>query len=112
MSTHPLSEYNPCLRLGIRTPSCSYAERMGYNGMPCNDGKGLALVEMEAAIAQGPHELALSPDALGHFQKEVSKKVMCPQVWVVEREATKLNPSKQLKISPVAAIPCISKAFW
>jgi hypothetical protein len=66
---------------------------------------------MEEAIARGPHQSALTPEALEHFAAEVREKVLSKQARVVEWDAIKDNPPTKLKISPIAAIPHKSKAY-
>jgi len=66
---------------------------------------------MEEAIARGPHQLALTPEALEHFAAEIKEKVLSKQARVVKWEAIKDNPPTELKISPIAAIPHKSKAY-
>ena len=84
--------------LALEHPAAAMLKEWATMGCPEMMRRDWTLVEMEAAIAEGPHELALTPDALEYFQKEVAKKVMCQQAWVVEWEATKHNQMKQLKI--------------
>jgi len=74
-------------------------------------GKNWTRAEMAAAIARGPHESALSQEAIQHFTDEVKEKVACGQARVVNWDDIKCNPPPQLKISPIAAIPHKSKAF-
>ena len=67
--------------------------------------------EMAAAILRGPHESALTPEALAHFKNKVAEKVESGQEHVVEWDAIKDNPPAQLKILPIPAIPHKSKPF-
>ncbi len=66
---------------------------------------------MWEAVAHEPHQSALSPEALAHFAEEATKKVRTKQARIVLWDEIKDNPLKQLKISPIAAIPHKSKAF-
>jgi hypothetical protein len=63
------------------------------------------LSKIQAAIDRGPHQSALEPEAIAHFEVEVQDKVAKGQARVVLWDNIKLNHSCQLKISPVAAIP-------
>ena len=81
-------------------------------GCPTQTGKPWSMSEMEEAIARGPHQLALTPEALEHFVAEIKEKVLSKQAQVVEWDAIKDNPPTELKISPIAAIPHKSKAYW
>ncbi len=67
---------------------------------------------MEEAIARRPHQSALTPEALEHFAAEIKEKMLSKQARVVEWDAIKDNPPTELKISPIAAIPHKSKAYW
>jgi hypothetical protein len=66
---------------------------------------------MWAAVDRGPHQLALTPDALNHFAAEAIEKVRTNQARIVAWDDIKDNPPAQLKISPIAAIPHKSKAY-
>ena len=67
---------------------------------------------MKEAIARGPHQSVLTPEVLENFAAEIKEKVQSKQAWVVEWDAIKNNPPTELKISPIAAIPHKSKAYW
>ena len=66
---------------------------------------------MWEAVARGPHQSALSPEALANFVEEAAEKVRTKQARIVLCDDIKDNPPTQLKISPIAAIPHKSKAF-
>ena len=66
---------------------------------------------MQAAIDRGPHQSAMEPNALEHFQLEVTEKVTNGQARVILWDDIKMNPPPQLKISPVATIPHKSRAY-
>jgi hypothetical protein len=53
----------------------------------------------------------MSADAITHFGAEVSEKVKSGQAKLVAWESIKDNPPPELKISPISAIPHISKQF-
>ncbi len=80
-------------------------------GCPTQTGRPWSISEMEEASARGPHQSALTPEALGHFAAEIKEKVLSKQARVVEWDAIKDNPPTELKISPIAAIPHKSKAY-
>jgi hypothetical protein len=67
---------------------------------------------MEEAIAHGPHQSALTPEALEHFVPKIKEKVRSKQAWVVELVAIKNNPPTELKILPIVAIPHKLKVYW
>jgi hypothetical protein len=69
--------------------------------MGCN----WTLSKIQAAINRGPHQSALEPEAIAHFEVEVRDKVEKGQACVVLWDDIKSNHPRQLKVLPVAAIP-------
>ncbi len=67
--------------------------------------------EIQAAIDRGPHQSALDPAAIEHFAEEVHDKVEKGQARVVLWDDIKQSHPRQLKVSPVAAIPHKSCAY-
>jgi hypothetical protein len=59
----------------------------------------------------GPHQSALSPEAIKHFAEEIADKISKGQARIVRWDDIKSNHPRQLKVSPVAAIPHKSRAF-
>jgi hypothetical protein len=53
--------------------------------------------------------LALFPEAIAHFAAVAVEKVLNNQACLVQWDSIKDNPPKELKISPIAAIPLKSK---
>jgi hypothetical protein len=80
-------------------------------GCPTKTGRPWSKKEMWEAVAQGPHQLSLSPKALAHFAEESVEKIKAGQAKLVLWNNIKDNPPTQLKISPIVAIPHKSKAF-
>jgi hypothetical protein len=80
-------------------------------GCPTAAGRDWTLVEIQAAIDQGPHKSAREPDAIAHFAQEVTNKVAKGQARVVLWEDIKANHPWHLKVLPVAAIPHKSRAY-
>jgi hypothetical protein len=78
---------------------------------PTKTGTPWTREEIEEAIARGPPRLALSPEAIQHFAVEAEEKVHTKQARLVLRDNIKDCPPKELKISPIAAIPHKSKEF-
>jgi hypothetical protein len=66
---------------------------------------------MWEAVARGPHCSALLLEAIVHFAAEAEEKVQKNQALLVQWDAIKDNPPKELKISPIVAIPHKSKDF-
>ena len=80
-------------------------------GCPTATGRDWTTEEIQAAIDRGPHKSALKPEAIKHFAAEVADKVAKGQARVVLWDEIKDNHPRQLKISPVAAIPYKSGAY-
>ncbi len=80
-------------------------------GCPTNNGRDWTLEEIQAAIDRGPHQSALEPEAIEHFAEEVQDKVDKGQARVVLWDEIKGSHPRQLKVSPVAAIPHKSRAY-
>ena len=76
-----------------------------YTGQPWTKGK------IWEAVACRTHQSALSLEAIAHFAEEAAEKVCTKQAGIVMWDDIKENPPKQLKISPITAIPYKSKAF-
>ena len=74
-------------------------------GCPTKTGQPWKKEEMWEAAVRGLHQSALSPDALQHFATEAEQKVCMGQAKLVLWDNIKDNPPRQLKISPIAAIP-------
>ncbi len=74
--------------------------------------KPWSILEMEEAIARGPHQSALTLEAFEHIAAEIKEKVRTKQAQVVEWDADKNNPPTEFKILPIAAIPHKSKTYW
>jgi hypothetical protein len=53
----------------------------------------------------------MSDDAIAHFKAEVKEKVKMGQAKLVAWDSIKDNPTAELKISPISAIPHKSKQF-
>jgi hypothetical protein len=78
---------------------------------PTKTGEPWPWSELKEAIARGPHQLALTPEAIEHFAEEIREKVRTKQARVVEWDKIKSNPPTELIISPITAIPHKSKAY-
>ncbi len=80
-------------------------------GCPTQTGQLWTKEEIWEAVARGPHWSALSPEALAHFAAEAAEKVHIKQANIVAWDDIKEDPPRQLKISPIAAIPHNSKVY-
>ena len=79
-------------------------------GCPTRTGTPWNMDKIWDAVARGPHQSVLSPEALAHFAEEAAEKVRTKQARIVLWDDIKDNPPEQLKISPIAAILHKSKA--
>ena len=77
-------------------------------GCPTKTGRLWTKEELCEAVERGPHQSALSPEALAHFAAESAEKIKAGQAKLVLWDDIKDNPPTQLKM---AAIPHKSKAF-
>jgi hypothetical protein len=80
-------------------------------GCPTKTGQPWTKEEIWVVVNRGPHQSALSKEAIKHFAIEAAKKVHTKQARIVDWDSIKDNPPKELKISPIAAIPHKSKAY-
>jgi hypothetical protein len=66
---------------------------------------------LEAAMERGAHPSALIPEAATQLREETLEKVAQGYARLVSWASLKNNPPKNLKISPIAAIPHKSRGF-
>jgi hypothetical protein len=110
--SRPAHRNSMCLAgMALHHPAAETLLNWAEFGCPTQTGKPWSISEMEEAIAHGPHQSALTPEALEHVAVEIKEKVLSNQARVVEWDAIKDNPPTELKISPIMAIPHKSKAY-
>ncbi len=97
-------------RLALRHEAAGLLLEWESVGCPTNTGRDWTLEEIQAAIDRGPHQSALEPEAIEHFADKVQDKVKKGQARVVLWNEIKGSHPRQLKVSPVAAIPHKSRA--
>ncbi len=97
--------------VALQHPAASLLLQYATKGCPVMTGKPWTISQMQAAIDKGPHQSALSPDAIAQLQEEVHEKVRNGQARLVEWESIRECPPKELKISPIAMIPHKSQKF-
>jgi hypothetical protein len=95
----------------LQHPAASLLNEWSQLGCPTKTGRPWTKEQMWEAVEQGPHCSALTLDTIAHFAAEVVEKVRTNQARIVQWENIKENPLKELKISPIAAIPHKSKAY-
>jgi len=67
---------------------------------------------IKAVIDRGPHESAMTPEAMEYIQSEAFDKERIGKARIVEWIGKfKRSPPDQLKVSQIAAIPHKSRAF-
>ena len=97
--------------LALQHPAAKLLQEWATFGCPTQNGKPWLKEEMWEAVARGPHSSAQSPKAIAHFKTKAAEKVRTKQVRLVLWDSIKDDPPKELKISPIAAIPHKSKDF-
>jgi hypothetical protein len=95
----------------LQHPAANLLKEWATFGWPTETEKPWSKSEIWEAVAWGPHRSALLPEAIAHFTVEATKKVRTKQACLVQWDEIKDNPPKELKISPIAAIPHKSKDF-
>ena len=97
--------------LALHHPAAPRLLQYATKGCPVLTGKPWSVEQMEAAIARGPHTSAMESEAIDQLTTEVSEKVANGQARLVEWESIKMNPPKELKISPISMIPHKSRKY-
>jgi hypothetical protein len=80
-------------------------------GFPTKTGRPWSKQEMWEAVAEGPHQSSLLPEALAHFAEESVEKVQAVQAKLVLWDDIKDDSPTQLNILPIAAITHKLKAL-
>jgi len=80
-------------------------------GCPVDCGVSWTREHLEAAIARGPHISAKEPEAAAALRREALEKVAQGEAEILRWEDIKDSPHKNLKISPLAAVPHKSRLF-
>jgi len=86
---------------------------MGYAtaGCPVDCGPEWSLEHIHAAVARGPHISAKSPETAASICAEMLEKVAQGYARIIRWDDIKDNLPKNIKISPIAAIPHKSRLF-
>jgi hypothetical protein len=80
-------------------------------GCPTRMGRNWTLRKIQIAINHSPHQSALEPEAIAHFEMKVQDKVAKGQTRMVLWDNIKGNHPCQLKVLPVVVIPNKSQAY-
>ncbi len=97
--------------LAFYHPAASLLKEYATFGCPTQMCKPWTKTEMWEAVAQGPHQSVLLPEAIKHFRLKSIAKVAAEEAILIQWDDIKDNPPPQLKISLIATIPHKSKAF-
>jgi hypothetical protein len=92
-------------------PTAARLKEYATYGCLAKTGKPWMKAEIWEAVERGPHASALSAEALEHFKHKAAKKVAMGQSKIMEWDTIKDDPSPQMKVSPIAAIPHKSKPY-
>ena len=109
-----LSEYRGSMfpkNLALKHPTADLLLQYAEGGCPVQTGKPWSHEQMQAAIERGNHASAKDPAAVEQFAAEIAGKEASGQCRVVLWDDIRENPPRQLKVSPLAAIPHKSRAF-
>ena len=86
---------------------CRYATE----GCPVQCGRAWSAEELRAAVEKGPHRSVEVPDAAIQFRREVEEKQALKFCRIVKWKDIKDRPPRQLKVSPIAAVPHKSRGY-
>lgn len=95
----------------LKHPAAQDLLQYATDGCPVDCGKDWTLKDIETAIAKGPSTTARSPEAAAACRAEAFQKVKEGHCRLVSWNSIKHNPPKNLKISPIAAIPHKSRQY-
>jgi len=98
--------------LAVHHPADQTFLKYPTGGCPLKTGHNWTKNEIHAAVMRGPHKADMSDKAIAHFAVEAKEKVASKGAKIVFHDDVKDNLSEHMKVSPIAAIPHKSKAFW
>ena len=103
---------NMCLSgLEVHHPTYETLLKYATGGCPIKTGRYWNKEEIHVAVIRVPHESALADDTIAHFTAEAKGKVASKRASLVLYYDIKGNIPKQMKVSPISAIPHKLKAF-
>ena len=92
--------------LALHHPAADRLLQYATKGCPAETGQDWTMDMIQAAIDQGPHKSAMTPEAMEYIQSEAFDKERIGKARIVEWIGEfKRSPPEQLKVSPIAAIP-------
>lgn len=117
--THTQSKYKEKIFKGLMAPSGAALDHpaapllleLATVGCPADVGDQWTMEMIEAAISHGAHPSAMQPEAAAQLRAETLEKVEQGYARLVLWEEIQKNPPRNLKISPIAAIPHKSRGY-
>ena len=97
--------------LALHHPAAATLLKYATGGCPAETGEPWTAEQITAAVKRGPHISARSPEAMAYIQEEAKQKARDGRVRIVLWDDIKANLPKEMKVSPLAAIPHKSRAF-
>jgi hypothetical protein len=95
----------------LEHPAAPLLLQYATSGCPANVTDPFPLEALEAAIKRGAHPSARAPKAAAALLKETQEKVGQGYARLIPWEELKQNLPKNIRISPIAAIPHKSRDF-
>ena len=95
----------------LNHPAAPVLLKYATDGCPVDCGADWSLEKLDEAVAYAAHPSAEAPEATKALHEEVMEKVTDGYVDLIPWDVLRKNPPKQLKISPIAAIPHKSRDF-
>ena len=92
-------------------PAAPLLQKYAESGCPANVHDPFPLKALEAAIKRGAHPSARTPEAANALRQETEEKVAQGYARLIPWEKLRKNLPKNIRISPIAAIPHKSRAF-
>jgi hypothetical protein len=95
----------------LNHPAAPLLLELATVGCQADVGEGWTLAMLEAAITKGSHPSAMEPEAAAQLREETLEKVAQGYARLVNWSELRRAPPKNLKISPIAAIPHKSRGY-
>jgi hypothetical protein len=95
----------------LEHPAADILLQLATHGCTAECGEPWTMEMLEAAIAKGSHPSARVPEAAAQLRSETLEKVEQGYARLELWEELKKNPPRNLKVSPVAAIPHKSRTY-
>jgi len=93
-------------------PAFPLLQLYATKGCPVDCGSPWSCEQIQAAIKSGAHPSACTPKAAACLHAKTMEKVKQGFAKVIPWSTLRKNPPKNLKISPLAAVPHKSQQYW